>query len=226
MSKMFVAYYRVSRDSQGIDGYGMSAQRHAVMTYLEGKGELLGEFQEVESGANCQREELAKAIALCRKRKATLLIAKLDRLARNAAFLLSLRDSGCEFLAVDMAGLDRFGVGIMALVAERERELISERTKAGLAAAKRRGVRLGNVNHAEARKSALAVIVARADTYSANLLPIVAEIRRAGISSLRGIAGCLNARGYKTPRGCAFEPQSVKNLLARGARRTPDTAGA
>ena len=111
---------------------------------------MLAEFAEVESGKRANREELMKAIALCRKQKATLVIAKLDRLARNAAFLLNLRDSGVDFVAVDMPHADKFTVGIMALVAEKERDLISQRTKDGLAAAKRRGIRLGNPNPAEA----------------------------------------------------------------------------
>lgn len=195
----------------------MDFQRHAIKTYLASvNGELVGSFEEVESGKNNDRPELNKAIALAKKRKATLLIAKLDRLARNAAFLLNLRDAGCDFLAVDMPHADKFTVGIMALVAEKERDMISQRTKDGLAAAKRRGVKLGNPNHAEARKNALAVILARADAYSANLLPVVRAIQGTGIVTLQGIAGVLNVRGFTSPRGSSFTPQTVKNLLARG----------
>ncbi|NBR86844.1 MAG: resolvase [Proteobacteria bacterium] len=217
MKRLFVAYYRVSTNKQ-TDGYGMDAQRHAVKEFVKDKGELLAEYEEVESGANCDREQLAKAIALCRKRKATLLIAKLDRLARNAAFLLNLRDSGCDFLAVDMAGLDRFGVGIMALVAERERELIGERTRQGLAAARRQGVRLGNPNPANALKCALRAISAGADRYCENILPVVRQVQGAGVVTLQGIADVLNVRGFTSPRGSQFTPQTVRNLLARAAR--------
>src|SRR5271165_985740 len=123
----FVAYYQVSTTKQGINGLGMDAQKQAVASYLDGGDwELLAEFAEVETGKRNNRQELAKALALCRKEKAILLIAKLDRLARNAAFLLNLRDSGVDFIAVDMPHADRFTVGIMALVAEKERDMISQ----------------------------------------------------------------------------------------------------
>jgi len=141
----FVAYYRVSTTKQGINGLGMDAQRDAVARYLNGGNwKLIAEFAEVESGKRDNRQEMERAIALSREEGATLLIAKLDRLARNAAFLLNLRDSGVDFIATDMPHADKFTVGIMALVAEKEREMISQRTKDGLAAAKRRGTKLGN----------------------------------------------------------------------------------
>lgn len=216
MNGKFVAYYRVSTIKQGMNGLGMDSQKELIKNYLNGGSwELIAEFSEVESGKNNNREELHKAIALCRKRKATLVIAKLDRLARNASFLLNLRDSGVDFVAVDMPHADRFTVGIMALVAEKERDLISQRTKDGLAAAKRRGIRLGNPTPARAIQCALEANVKRANRYAENLLPIVREIQKAGISTLRDIANCLNVRGFKTPRGKVFAPQSVKNLLAR-----------
>jgi DNA invertase Pin-like site-specific DNA recombinase len=140
-----VAYYRVSLNKQGINGLGMDAQQTAVQSMLaDGTWELVGEFKEVESGKRTDRPELDKAIKLCRKKKATLLIAKLDRLARNAAFLFNLRDSGVEFKCGDMPNADKFTVNILACVAEKEREMISQRTKDALAAAKKRGVRLGN----------------------------------------------------------------------------------
>jgi hypothetical protein len=133
MTGKFVAYYRVSTDKQGISGLGMDAQKQAVANYLNGGSwNLLAEFSEVETGRRSDRHELAKAVALCRKEGATLLIAKLDRLARNAAFLLNLRDSGVNFVATDMPHADRFTVGVMALVAEKEAEMISQRTKDGL----------------------------------------------------------------------------------------------
>ena len=215
MNTRFVTYYRVSTTRQGESGLGLEAQQHSVAHFIEGRGEVIGEFQEVESGTNNEREQLAKAIDLCRKRNATLCLAKLDRASRNAAFLLNLRDSGVDFVAVDMPHADKFTVGIMALVAEKERDMISQRTRDGLAAAKRRGTRLGNPNPAQALKRATEAHVAKANRYSDNLLPVIREIQKAGVSSLRGIAGCLNARGFKTPRGRAFEPQTVKNLLAK-----------
>src|SRR5579862_5584011 len=220
MKGKFAAYYRVSTTKQGVNGLGMDAQRDAVRTYLNGGSwKLIAEFAEVESGKRNNREELAKAIALCRKEKATLLIAKLDRLARNAAFLLNLRDSGVDFIAADMPHADKFTVGIMALVAEKERDMISQRTKDGLAAAKRRGTKLGNPRPAAAVKLAVMINVERADAYANGLAPIIEEIRNAHVASLRGIAQCLNARGFKTPNGRAFAAQSVKNLLDRELRR-------
>jgi DNA invertase Pin-like site-specific DNA recombinase len=214
MTGKFVAYYRVSTSKQGINGLGMDAQKDAVARYLNGgQWELLAEFSEVESGKNNQREELGNAISLCRKTKATLVMAKLDRLARNAAFLLNLRDSGVDFVAVDMPQADKFTVGIMALVAEKERDMISERTKAGLNAAKKRGTKLGNPKLNAARQSAIQKKKSIAADFTKRMLPIVEEIQRAGMTSLRQIAFCLNARGFKTPTGKTFAAQSVKNLL-------------
>jgi len=177
----------------------------------------VAEFAEVETGKRSDRQELTKAIALCRKEKAILVIAKLDRLARNAAFLLSLRDSGVDFIAVDLPHADKFTVGIMALVAEKERDMISQRTKDGLAAAKRRGTKLGNPRPAKAVKAAVAANMLRADAYAKDLAVVIREIQNAHVTSLRGIAQCLNARGFKTPNGKSFAAQSVKNLLDRMA---------
>ncbi len=216
MNGKFVAYYRVSTTKQGVNGLGMDAQREAVRNFLDGgKWELLAEFAEAESGKVKDRAELKKALELCRKEKATLLIAKLDRLARNAAFLLNLQDSGVKFIAVDMPHADNFTVGILALVAQKEREMISERTKAGLAAAKRRGVRLGNPDSSEAVKAAVQQRKRDADQFAAQLKPVVEQLRKAGVRSLNQIAFCLNARGFKTPTGKAFAAQSVKNALRR-----------
>ena len=216
MKGKFVAYYRVSTTKQGINGLGMDAQKKSVWDYLNGGNwKLIGEFAEVETGKRNDRQELLKAIALCRKQGATLLIAKLDRLARNAAFLLNLRDSGVDFIAVDMPHADKFTVGIMALVAEKERDMISQRTKDGLAAAKRRGIKLGNPHPAEAVKNAVKANAKRTEAYAHGLAPVIKEIQAAHVTTLRGIAQCLNARGFKTPNGKAFAPQSVKNVLAR-----------
>lgn len=214
MTGRFVAYYRVSTRKQGIHGLGMDAQREAVRSFLNGcSWELIGEFAEVESGKRNKREELQKALALCRQRKATLVIAKLDRLSRNAAFLLNLQEAGVEFKAVDMPEADRFMVGIMALVAQKEREMISERTRQGLRAARRRGTQLGNPNPHDALKAALKAKQERSRAFAEGLAPIVKQIQKAGMTSLRQLAFCLNARGYKTPKGKQFRPQSVKDLL-------------
>ena len=138
----FVAYYRVSTDKQGQSGLGLDAQRAAVMTYLNGgPWKLVAEHTEVETGKRADRPELQKALAACRKHKGKLIIAKLDRLSRNLAFIATLMDSNVEFIAADNPHANRLTVHILAAVAEHERAAISERTKAALAAAKRRGVK-------------------------------------------------------------------------------------
>ena len=130
----------------------------------------------------------------------------------DAAFLLNLRDSGVNFVATGMPHADRFTVGVMALVAEKEAEMISQRTKDGLAAAKRRGIKLGNPRPAQALKVAQTANLARADAYAKSPFPVVQEIRAAHVTTLRKIAECLNARGFKTPNNKAFKAQSVKHL--------------
>jgi DNA invertase Pin-like site-specific DNA recombinase len=143
-ARRFVAYYRVSTDRQGRSGLGLEAQQKAVRDYLDGGAwEIVAEFVEVESGKRADRPELARALDACRKHKARLVIAKLDRLSRNLAFIATLMDSGVEFVAVDNPHANKLTIHILAAVAEHEREMISERTKAALAAAKARGKKLG-----------------------------------------------------------------------------------
>jgi DNA invertase Pin-like site-specific DNA recombinase len=141
----FIAYFRVSTDRQGKSGLGLAAQREAVMSYLDGgRWALVDEFTEVESGKRNERPELAKALAACKRQKAKLVIAKLDRLSRNLAFIATLMDSGVEFVAVDNPHANKLTIHILAAVAQHEREIISARTSAALKAAKARGRRLGN----------------------------------------------------------------------------------
>ena len=212
----FVAYYRVSTDRQGRSGLGLDAQQKAVRDHLGGNGwELVGEYTEVESGKRNTRPELQEALAQCRKEKATLVIAKLDRLSRNATFLLTLHDAGVEIRAVDMPDANRFVFGILALVAEHEREQISQRTKAALAAAKARGVKLGSPDPSQGRAVAARVNRDKAGQFAANVLPIIGEIQASGATSLRAIAKALNARGVPTARGGHWGPQAVANVLAR-----------
>ena len=150
----FVAYYRVSTDRQGASGLGLDAQRESVSRFV-GAGQLAAAFTEVESGRkDTNRPQLQAALTECRKRKATLLIARLDRLARNVAFIANLMESGVDFVAVDMPQANRLTIHILAAVAEHEREMISARTKAALAQAKARGTRLGNPQPHEALKLA------------------------------------------------------------------------
>jgi DNA invertase Pin-like site-specific DNA recombinase len=216
MNGRFVAYYRVSTSRQGLHGLGMDAQREAVTNYLNGgRWQLVAEFAEVESGKRNARPELQRALTACKHEKATLLIAKLDRLSRNAAFLLNLQESGVPFVCVDMPQADRFMIGIMALVAQKERELTSERTKAGLAAAKRRGIRLGTPDPAKALKAAYKAKQEQSKAFVESLAPVIKQIQKAGGTSLRQIASALNTRGFKSQTGREFKAQTVANLLAQ-----------
>src|SRR5262249_2047279 len=151
----------------------------------------------------------------CRKHKAKLIIAKLDRLSRNLAFIATLMDSGVEFVAVDNPHANKLTIHILAAVAQHEREAISERTKAALAAAKRRGAKLGGPRLAAARKASLKSRRAAADTFAANVRPIIKEIQNSGVSSLRGVAKALNARGVRTARGSEWTAVQVSNVLER-----------
>lgn len=211
----FVAYYRVSTQKQGAAGLGMEAQRQSVARYLASMNcELLGSFEEVESGANNQRPQLAAAIQLAKSKKAVLIIAKLDRLTRSASFLLQLQDSKIDFVACDMPNADKFSVGIIALLAQRERELISERTKAGLAVAKQRGVKLGNPNAAEAWGKAMTKIHLRKQEFAVQAKRSIKEIQSTGVTTLCGIADCMNKRGEKSARGGKWTGTAIKRVLA------------
>lgn len=193
----------------------MEAQRDAVNRYLSSvTGELIASFEEKESGANNDRAELASALKLSKAKGATLIIAKLDRLSRNAAFLLQLQDSGVAFLCCDMPSADRFTIGILALVAQRERELISQRTKAGLAVAKARGVKLGCPVAASAWKRAATAIQERKHAFAASALKNIEEIQSTGIESLNRIADCMNKRGEPTARGGVWTAKAVSRVLA------------
>ncbi|MCF8042051.1 MAG: recombinase family protein [Desulfarculaceae bacterium] len=213
----FIAYYRVSTQRQGRSGLGLDAQRQAVTDYLGSNGwELLQEFTEVESGRRADRPELDGALKACKKRKARLVIAKLDRLARNVAFIAKLMESGVDFVAADLPQANKLTIHIMAAMAEYERDMISSRTKAALAAAKLRGVKLGGPKIMEVSQLGRQVQVGHAMRFAANVMPIIADIRkRAGITSLSGIAAALNAQGVPTARGGRWAAQTVKNVLAR-----------
>lgn len=218
----FVAYYRVSTDRQGRSGLGLDAQRAAVARHAAGcGGAVAAAFEEVESGRKGDRPQLALAMAECRLRRAVLLIAKLDRLARDAHFLLGLEKAGVEFVAADMPHANRLTVGIMALVAEEEARAISARTKAALAAAKARGVALGNprvqtgtpATAAHARKVWLVVAARR----RAEVLPYLDAARKAGATTLQQQADALTARGVQPPRGGSkpWRPEQVRRVLSR-----------
>jgi DNA invertase Pin-like site-specific DNA recombinase len=158
---------------------------------------------------------LENALAACKRHKAKLVIAKLDRLSRNLAFIATLMDSGVEFIAVDNPHANKLTVHILAAVAQHEREIISARTSAALKAAKARGKRLGNPKLSEARRHAVAAKKAKADRYSANVLPVIREIQNSGVKTLRGVARALAARGIPTARGGAWTPVQVSAILQR-----------
>lgn len=218
-----VSYLRVSTARQGSSGLGLEAQRSAIQGYAESKkASVVKEFLEIESGKDNARPKLAEALHLAKVTGSVLVIAKLDRLSRNAAFLLTLRDAGVRFIAADMPDANELTVGIMALVAQQEREAISKRTKEALEAAKRRGAVLGNPNGAEALRRAgkgnvagVQAIKLQADAHAEDLRPVLADLAGEGITSLGGIAKELNHRGIQTPRGGAWYKTSVANLLAR-----------
>ncbi len=215
-SDAFVAYYRVSTDRQGRSGLGLDAQREAVRRHLASSGATpLAEFVEVESGKRNNRPELQKALLACRRHKARLIIAKLDRLSRNVAFIATMMDSGVEFVACDNPHATRLTLHILAAVAEHEREMIAARTKAALQAAKARGVQLGR-NGAEYLAPAYkAAAIERAR----QLQPVLQGLK--GMSA-REIAAELTRRGIRTPRGGRWHPQTVMRLLSRtkGIQRT------
>ncbi|WP_439523036.1 recombinase family protein [Marivita sp.] len=218
-----VAYERVSTARQGRSGLGLEAQRKAIEDYADAKSAtILARFTEIESGRKNDRPELEKALQLARLTGATLVIAKLDRLSRNAAFLLTLQASGVRFLAVDMPEANDLTVGIMALVAQQEREAISRRTKEALAAAKARGVKLGNPNGAAALRRAgqdgqalRKTVYDNVDAFAESLVPLLRDIREQGRTSLRAIATELNAKGIRTRRGGRWHVSTVRNLIAR-----------
>ncbi len=218
-----IAYHRVSTAKQGSSGLGLEAQRAAIEAYAERmQAKIARTFVEVESGKINERPELEKALHLAKVTGATLVIAKLDRLSRNAAFLLTLRNSGVRFVAADMPDANELTVGIMALVAQQEREAISKRTTEALAAAKRRGTQLGNPNGARAlhraakgNTASIAAIQARADLHAHNLRPVIDALTGEGITSLGAVAAELNERGMLTPRGGQWYKTTVRNLLAR-----------
>jgi DNA invertase Pin-like site-specific DNA recombinase len=184
----FVAYYRVSTQRQGRSGLGLEAQQKAVRDHLNGGNwRIVDEFTEVESGTRPGRPKLAQALKTCRALGATLIIAKLDRLARNVHFVSGLMESGVEFTAVDFPQANRLTVHILAAVAEHEAKMISERTKAALAAAKRRGVKLGGDRGArltaKARQAGWEARQTPANERAADLAPVVAEIQRAALAA-------------------------------------------
>lgn len=219
----FVAYCRVSTDKQGRSGLGLEAQQSAITAFIRTGDTLLQpSFVEIESGKRADRAQLRAAIDRCRRTGATLLIAKLDRLARNVAFVSSLKESGVDFVACDFPEANRLMVHILAAFAEHEAELISQRTKAALAAAKARGTKLGGdrgYRPSTPPNSALACATRqrKADHAAYAVLPIVERLQAEGVSGLNALARGLNELGHGTPRGGTWTATAVKRALQRVA---------
>jgi DNA invertase Pin-like site-specific DNA recombinase len=212
----YVAYYRVSTRAQGDSGLGLEAQRSAVANFV--KGSIVAEYTEIESGKNNQRVQLAAAIGRSKKEGAILVIAKLDRLSRNASFIFTLRDSGVNFQCVDMPDANTLTIGIFATLAQHERELISSRTKAALQAKIAQGATLGKPENltAAAQAKGVAGNIRRAATNENNRrASSMADIMHRNGKSYRQIAHALNQAGFKTSQGCEFQATQVMRLIKR-----------
>ena len=236
MCQNYVGYYRVSTEKQGKSGLGLEAQQTAVEAFIAGRGadtKLLSSFVEVESGKrSSNRPELMRAMEHARLTAATLLIAKLDRLSRDAHFLLGLQKAGVRFVAADMPEANELVVGIMAVIAQAERKMISARTKAALSEARKRVAVTGQRKHPQIKrlgcptgaahlqgqgfnKLAVQALKANADERAAGLASTIDALKAEGILSANGLAGVLNARGYATARGGRWTARSVLNVTAR-----------
>jgi DNA invertase Pin-like site-specific DNA recombinase len=215
--KYYIAYLRVSTDKQGMYGHGVSAQRQAIATYLgANNGILLEEFVEVESGKRNDRPALHNAISRCKMSRATLIIAKLDRLSRNLAFVANLMDSGIDFIACDNPYANKLTIHILAAIAEHEREMISRRTREALAAAKKKGIKLGGNRGAlitrEIQHKGLEKRRKDASDYAAHVYPRIRDLLDSG-NSLNATAKTLNGQQIFTAQGCKWTAKSVSRIL-------------
>jgi DNA invertase Pin-like site-specific DNA recombinase len=225
-STAVITYIRVSTAQQGRSGLGLEAQRQSLRQFAKTEGlELVREFVEVETGKGSdaldRRPQLKAALAAAKRLKCHVAVAKLDRLSRDVHFISGLMAHRVPFVVAELgADVDPFVLHLFAALAEKERSLISTRTRQALAAAQARGVTLGSPKLAQARESAVASIKAGADQHAANVLPIIREAQRAGATSLRAVAEALNARGISTARGGSWHAMSVKNVLDRQGAST------
>ena len=219
----FVSYLRLSTSREGASGSGLEPQRAAVASHVNRRNRsLLEEFVEVKSRQRCDRPALASALRLCRQERAVLIIAKLGRLGRNVHFICALMESQVEFIAMDLPHANKDTVQLIAAMAQQDAEVISERTKAGLQAAKARGTKLGGRKvsaarfaemGARGRKESAKVRTVKSERFKAGVVPIIEEIRESGVISLRGIAAELHARGERTQRGMEWSSVQVMRIL-------------
>jgi DNA invertase Pin-like site-specific DNA recombinase len=219
--RSIITYIRVSSSQQGRSGLGIEAQRESLRHFAEAEGfDVAREFVEVETGKGAdaldRRPQLRAALAAARKQRAHVAVAKLDRLSRDVHFISGLMAHKVPFLVAELGpDVDPFVLHLFAALAEKERALISTRTRQALAAAKARGVTLGGPKLHVARRNAQEAIAAEADRHAANVLPIIREAQKAGATTLRAIAAALNARGVATARGGQWHAKSVSNILER-----------
>lgn len=211
-----MAYFRVSTQRQGASGLGLSAQRTSVNSYIHNTGEIIAEFTDIESGKKNNRPELLKAIACCKERGGVLLIAKLDRLTRNVAFIFTLRDSGAEFVCADMPEANTLTIGVIATMAQHEREVIGDRTRKALAEKKRAGFTLGkpeNLTEVAIQKGLeVRQYNARAHENNRRAVALAKSLRGAG-QSWSDVARALNEYGFHTRRGKSFQAVQVQRIL-------------
>jgi DNA invertase Pin-like site-specific DNA recombinase len=225
MSQCAIAYYRVSTRRQGRSGLGIEAQRARVEYFARTEGfQLIGEHVDIETGKGSdaleRRPDLAQALAAARLARCPVIVSKLDRLSRDVAFISGLMASGVPFIVAELgADADPFMLHLYAAFAEKERLLTSERTKAALAARKAQGARLGNrKSPSTAAAKGRAASLGQADRFAGEVVPIIRAIQRAGITSLRGIATALEARGVRTARGGRWQVSNVRNVIKRENR--------
>jgi DNA invertase Pin-like site-specific DNA recombinase len=221
-SSPLIAYIRVSTQQQGKSGLGIEAQRAAIVRFAETEGlELIGEHVEVETGKGAdaldRRPVLREALAAARKAKGAVVVAKLDRLSRDVSFIAGMMTHRVPFVVTELgADCDPFMLHIYAALAEKERNLISERTRAALARKKDQGAQLGNrTNLPEATALANAATQRIADAFAANVLPIIHQVKASGATSYAAIAEAMNARGVRTARGGEWHSTTVRNILLR-----------
>jgi DNA invertase Pin-like site-specific DNA recombinase len=217
----YIAYYRVSTARQGRSGLGLEAQQAEIEAYVDGRGEIISQFTEIESGKVNSRPELAAALAQCKATGSTLIIAKLDRLARKVAFVANLMEAGIPFIVANQPNADPFRLHIEAAINEDEGRKISERTRAALKAAKARGVKLGfaiagrGQDQRVASQRGVRANIERADRHAANVIPIISAIQASGAVTQRDIAAELNKREVLTARGGRWHASTVGLIINR-----------